>query len=83
MTIQAEVSLYVLRTDTVGLAVESFVGDLADHDLEVEPGPMSTRLRGDCAEIFAALAKAFAAVAGRCQTVLIVKASNACPSTLE
>jgi len=79
MTIQAEVSLYPLRTEEIGIAIEGFVGSLEDRGLEVEPGPMSTRITGECTKLFAALGRSFAAVAGQCQAVLVAKISNACP----
>jgi uncharacterized protein YqgV (UPF0045/DUF77 family) len=80
MTIQAEVALYPLKTDLVGKTMESFIERLKAHDLEVEPGPMSTRIAGDCAKVFAALAESFAKVASQYQAVLVSKFSNACPS---
>lgn len=80
MTIQAEVALYPLKTDLVGKTIESFIERLKAHDLEVEPGPMSTRITGDCAKVFAALAESFAKVVSQYQAVLVSKFSNACPS---
>jgi len=79
MNVQAEVSLYPLRTVAVGPAVEEFVARLRRVGLEVEVGTMSTRIGGECTKLFAALAESFAAVAGDCQAVLIAKVSNACP----
>jgi uncharacterized protein YqgV (UPF0045/DUF77 family) len=80
MTIQAEVALYPLKTNLVGETIESFLERLKARDLEVEPGPMSTRITGDCAKVFAVLAESFAEVASRHQAVLVAKFSNACPS---
>jgi uncharacterized protein YqgV (UPF0045/DUF77 family) len=79
MTIQAEVSLYPLRTRQVGAAIERFVAELEDRGLQVAAGPMSTRITGECSKLFAALGDSFAAVADQCQAVLIAKVSNACP----
>jgi len=79
MRIQAEVSLYPLRTDEVGAAIESFIGGLENQDLEVEPGPMSTRITGECRNLFAKLGESFATVADQWQVVLTAKVSNACP----
>ena len=83
MIIQAEVSLYPLRTDAVGLTVERFLRDLQESGLPLEPGPMSSRVTGEVADVFSALADAFADVAAHSEGVLVVKASNACPSAGE
>jgi uncharacterized protein YqgV (UPF0045/DUF77 family) len=79
MNIQAEVSLYPLRTDAVGPAVEDFVGCLRRPGLDVEVGAMSTRIAGELPEVFLALAEAFARTAVQQEAVLIMKTSNACP----
>ena len=80
MMIQAEVSLYPLRTDEIGVAIESFNGVLKDAGLAVHEAAMSTKLSGDVDEVFAALGEAFKHVANDHQVVLVLKASNACPS---
>jgi len=80
MMIQAEVSLYPLRTDEIGVTIESFNGDLKDSGLAVHKAAMSTKLAGDVDEVFGALGEAFKHVANDHQVVLVLKASNACPS---
>ena len=79
MMIQAEVSLYPLRTDEIGVAIESFNGVLEDAGLAVHEAAMSTKLAGDVDEVFAALGEAFKHVANDSQVVLVLKTSNACP----
>jgi len=79
VNIQAEVSLYPLKKDKIGAIINGFIDDLREQNLEVTPGPMSTRISGDCAKVFAALAESFAGAARQGQTVLIAKVSNACP----
>jgi uncharacterized protein YqgV (UPF0045/DUF77 family) len=71
MMIQAEVSLYPLKTDEIGVAIESFIEHLDGHDLEVKSGPMSTQISGDCAKVFAALAKCFATAADQDEIVMV------------
>ena len=44
---------------------------------------MSTKLAGKVDEVFAALGKAFRHIASDHQIVLVLKASNACPSDSE
>ena len=80
MIVQAEVSLYPLRTEKIGAPIDRFIGAVADSALEVKPGHMSTQIVGELPEVFSVLADAFNDIAADCQTVLILKVSNACPS---
>jgi len=82
MKVQAEVSLYPLRTQDVGDVVTRFVRLLRKQGINLKPGPMSTRISGESEKVFDALRKAFAHVAGEHQVVLTVKASNACPENI-
>ena len=79
MRVQAEVSLYPLRTATLMDAIDSFVGHLCRCGLEVEVGPMSSGLRGECKDLFRALGEAFEAAAHQGDVVVTVKITNACP----
>jgi len=79
MNVQAEVSLYPLRTACVGEAVNEFVSHLRRAGLNVHTGPMSSHVTGEHAKLFAALAESLNAVARRRQVVLTIKVSNACP----
>ena len=80
MNVQAEVSLYPLRTREIGEAIDSFVNGLERAGLTVRKGNMSTTLSGDGDVVFAAVARAFTAAADGGQVVLVMKVSNACPS---
>lgn len=79
MNIQAEVSLYPLRTDALAPAVRGFLDALRSRGVTVVPGAMSSQVRGEADAVFAALANAFADVAKNQQAVVVIKASNACP----
>jgi len=79
MTIQAEVSLYPLKTEDLTAPITRFVRRLEARGLQVDPGAMSTRVSGPCEALFAGLAEAFAAAADRHQVVLTARISNACP----
>ena len=79
MKVQAEVSLYPLRTASLSEAIDRFLDRLRRRGLAVEVTPMSTRLEGESGEIFQALREAFEAVAAGGSVVLTVKISNACP----
>lgn len=79
MNIQAEISLYPLRTPSLTELIESFIRHLRQRNLEVEMGTMSSRISGECKDLFPALGIAFEEVADEGEIVLIVKVSNACP----
>jgi len=83
MIVQAEISLYPLRTEKPGMAIKKFIGDLKDSSLEVKTGPMSSQIVGELTEVFSILSNAFADTVANCQAVLTLKVSNACPSDTE
>lgn len=83
MIVQAEVSLYPLRTMKLEPALDAFRDGLDAHPVAIETGTMSSRIQGEAGDVFAALSEGFAAVAEKNQAVLIVKISNACPSEAE
>ncbi len=80
MKVQAEVSLYPLRTASLSEPIDQFLDRLRRRGLAVEVTPMSTRLEGESGEIFQALREAFDAVAPGGSVVLTVTISNACPA---
>ncbi len=80
MNVQAEISLYPLRTEAVGPAVESFVSGLKESSLETDTGVMSTRVTGELSEVFCGISNAFARVAEQHEAVVVLKVSNACPA---
>lgn len=79
MTISAQVSVYPLRQERLGPAVESIRRALEEHGLIPQVGPMSTTVTGESGTIFAALAEAFATAAATGQVVMTITVSNACP----
>jgi uncharacterized protein YqgV (UPF0045/DUF77 family) len=82
MTIaSAQISIYPLRQDRLGPAIETVRAALVAHGLGPKIGPMSTVVVGEDMAIFAALADAFAKAAETGQVVMTVTVSNACPVT--
>jgi uncharacterized protein YqgV (UPF0045/DUF77 family) len=79
MKVQAEVSLYPLRTASLSGAIDAFAGRVRRAGLSIETGPMSSRVAGECGGLFRALGEAFEAAGREAQVVLAVKVSNACP----
>ena len=83
MRVQAEISLYPLRTEELSEPIETFCRSLADNDLSVELGPMSTRISGELRNVFRAVRRAFEKATRHHQVVLDLKLSNACPDERE
>ena len=79
MTTSAQISIYPLRQEHLGPAIESVCAALRQHGLTPQVGPMSTTVIGEGAVIFGALADAFAEAASKGQVVMTVTISNACP----
>jgi uncharacterized protein YqgV (UPF0045/DUF77 family) len=62
MIASAQVSVYPLRQERLGPAIETIRAVLAAHGLEPQVGPMSTIVTGEGELLFAALADAFAKI---------------------
>ena len=80
MKVQAEVSVYPLRTPDVGERVVQFLKRLQRPGLELEVGRMSTQVTGECKLLFEAFGDAFHDVADNQDALLVLKVSNACPA---
>ena len=79
MTSSAQISVYPLRQDRLGPAIETVRTALAARGLTPQVGPMSTIVVGESDAIFAALGEAFAETARTGEVVMTVTVSNACP----
>ena len=77
--ISAQVSLHPLRQAVLGPAIDNALAIFRQHELEVEPGPMSTLISGEETTVFQALQRAFEQFAQRGEVVMVVTFSNACP----
>jgi len=77
--VQAEVSLYPLRTSKLSEPLETFWRALLREDIDIESGTMSTRIAGESDSIFAAVRTAFGLAAAEHDVVMVLKMSNACP----
>lgn len=82
MRVQAQVSLYPLRTERLSGPVEEFCRVLRSHSLHVETGSMSTFITGESEGLFEALREGFEALAQRNEVVIDCKISNACPDRM-
>ncbi len=79
MTASAQISIYPLRQEHLGPAVEAVRNALEKHRLTPQVGPMSTTVTGESGVVFAALAEAFAKVASNSEVVMTIAISNGCP----
>ena len=83
MKIQAELSLYPLKTKELAPSIEAFLRALARKGISIDPGPMGTVVSGESRTVFRVISKGFEKVAKRDEIVLIAKFSNACPLSQE
>lgn len=77
--ISAQISLYPLRTEHLGPAIDAFAEVLRRAGLHVESGPMSTLVIGEANALFDALQRGFEAACAEAEVVMQVTVSNACP----
>jgi len=83
MKVQAEVSLYPLRTGKLSGPVIAFCKVLRSHGLDVQTRSMSTCMAGESSDLFGALQEGFERLAQKNPLVMDVKISNACPERTE
>ncbi len=79
MISSAQISIYPLRQEHLGPAVETVRETLEAHGLRAQVGPMSTIVTGETGIVFAALAEAFDKAARTGEVVMTLTVSNACP----
>lgn len=83
MKVQAEVSLYPLRTRELSGPIGTFCEGLRSHGLDVQTRSMSTSVAGESSDLFEALHEGFERLAQENPLVMDVKISNACPDRAE
>lgn len=79
MKVQAEISIYPLRIQSLSEPIEEFCRILRDYDLETTVNAMSTIIAGESAELFKACEKTFEQLTQKYQIIMNIKISNACP----
>lgn len=78
--IQAEVSLYPLRCADLSEPIAEFCRIVGSLGACVDDGPMSAIVSGSIDEVFNGLKAGVKAVARDGDVVVVIKASNACPT---
>jgi uncharacterized protein YqgV (UPF0045/DUF77 family) len=79
MKVRAEISVYPLNTTELSSPVGEFCRILQAQGLEVQIGPMSSSVSGECKDLFKVVQEAFERLAEKYQVVMTAKISNACP----
>jgi len=80
VNIQAEVSLYPLRTPHLSKPINEFCEALMKSGLHVDIGSMSAFPSGEVDQVFNGLKSALVEIGRDHEVVLVLKASNACPA---
>ena len=83
MKVQAQVSIYPLKTAALTPPVKKFCRRLQNPGLTVTTQSMSTLIVGESECVFQAVKQAFEALATDFNIVVDVKISNACPNNIE
>jgi uncharacterized protein YqgV (UPF0045/DUF77 family) len=79
MRVSAQVSLYPLRQEKLGPAIETLREALERQGLDAQVGAMSTLAEGEARMVFRALEEGFEQAAAQGQVAMVVTVSNACP----
>jgi len=79
MRVSAQISLYPLRQQKLGPAIDLIRQALEREGLEADVGPMSTLVTGETSRVFPALREGFERAARRGAIAMVVTLSNACP----
>ncbi len=79
MKVQAEISIYPLRTQSLSEPIDAFCKILSAYNLTLKTAAMSTFIIGDSKDLFKACDDAFEQLTKKYEVVMNMKISNACP----
>ena len=79
MKVQAQVSIYPLKTKSLSEPIDEFCRILKDRGLKVETQTMGSFVVGQSDIIFDSVQRAFEQIAEKYNVVMDLKISNACP----
>ncbi|MBM3324353.1 MAG: hypothetical protein FJY66_01660 [Calditrichaeota bacterium] len=80
MRVQAEISFYPFGVGELLPPIKDFVDALRKEGLEVEVGPLSSHVAGECEALFSALGRTFEQAARERRCVLVVKVARLAPA---
>lgn len=78
MKVQAEISIYPLRTRSLSEPIKEFCKILCAHGLKIKTTAMSTFISGESRDLFKACDEAFEQLIQKYQIVMNMKISNTC-----
>ncbi|HIJ72297.1 MAG TPA: hypothetical protein HPP87_13225 [Planctomycetes bacterium] len=78
MKVQAQISIYPLKTDSLSVPIDEFCRLLEEHGLKVKTLPMSSLVVGESENVFESVQEAFEKLAQKYNVVMDFKISNAC-----
>ena len=79
MKVQAQISIYPLKTKSLSGPIGRFCRILKDKSLKVQTRTMDSLVIGESDAVFKAVEEAFEQIAQRYSIVMDLKISNACP----
>jgi uncharacterized protein YqgV (UPF0045/DUF77 family) len=79
MKVQAQISIYPLKTKSLSEPIDEFCRILKGRGLEVQTQTMGSLVLGESDIIFKSVQEAFEQLTQRYQIVMSMKISNACP----
>jgi len=77
--VQAQISIYPLKTNSLSEPIEQFCGILKNRGLKVQTRAMDSLVVGESDAIFISVQKAFEQIAEKYDVAMDFKISNACP----
>lgn len=83
MKIQAQISIYPLKTDSLSIPIGQFCGILEKKGLKVETKTMSSFVSGESDIVFESVQEAFEKLSEKYNVVMDLKVSNTCPEQTE
>jgi len=79
MKVQAQISIYPLKTSSLSEPIEEFCRILKEKGLKVQTRTMDSLVIGEPYNIFKSVQEAFEKIAEKHDVVMDFKISNACP----
>lgn len=79
MKVQAQISIYPLKTKSLSEPIEEFCRILKDKGLKVETRTMDSFIIGQSDAVFKSVQEAFEQIAEKYDVAMDFKISNACP----
>ena len=83
MKVQAQISIYPLKTNSLSVPIDEFCRTLEKNGLKVETKTMSSSICGESDIVFKSVQEAFRKLVEEYDVVMDLKVSNTCPDEME